>query len=60
MARRRKKDRPRRRGLEIDTVEQLVAHRELAFIRNPSTARLHRLEAARRALAREQAAEGAT
>lgn len=56
MARRQKKGRPRRRGLEIDTVEQLVAHRELAFLRNPSTARLHRLEAARRALAREQAA----
>lgn len=60
MARRRRKDRPRRRGLEIDTVEGLVAHRELAFIRNPSTARLQRLEAARQALAREHAAERTT
>jgi hypothetical protein len=55
MARRQKKDRPRRRGLEIDTVEQLVAHRELAYIRNPSTDRLCRLEAAKRAQARQQA-----
>ena len=57
---RRRKDRPRRRGLEIDTVEGLLAHRELAYIRNPSTHRLHRLEAARRAVARQQAAEGTT
>lgn len=56
----RRKTRPRRRGLEMKTVEQLVVHRELAYLRNPTDARLARLEAARRALAREQAAEGTT
>jgi hypothetical protein len=50
--RRRKAKARRRQGLGIRSIEQLVAHRELAYLRNPTSERLRKLEDARRKLSR--------
>lgn len=50
--RNRKKRRPRfRRPIGIETPEQLLAHRELEYLREPTAERAAKLEAARRGMA---------
>lgn len=46
--RKAKRRRRPRQGLGIRSIESLVAHRELAFLRNPNAERARKLEEARR------------
>lgn len=50
-----RRKRPKDRDVQpigIETPEQLVAHRELAYLRNPTSERARKLAEARRLLAR--------